>query len=109
MHMSDRLNTDLKEQLARSTAHITADDLSDVIAGVLAAPGVDGGIGDPDVWMTMVSADPAPDLIQVLRDHFNKAEKEYSTGLETPCQSGTRLAELRAELTRQGLSGFIVP
>ncbi|MBN06434.1 MAG: X-Pro aminopeptidase [Rhodospirillaceae bacterium] len=57
----------------------------------------------------MVSADPAPDLIQVLRDHFNKAEKEYSTGLETPCQSGTRLADLRAELARQALSGFIVP
>ena len=107
--MSDRLDTDLKEQLARSTAYITADDLSGVIAGVLAAPGADGGIGSPDAWMTMVSADPAPDLIQVLRDHFNKAEKEYSTGLETPCQSGTRLAELRAELTRQGLSGFIVP
>ena len=63
MDMSARLNTDLKEQLARSTVHITADDLSDVIAGVLAAPGVEGGIGDPDVWMTMVSADPAPDLI----------------------------------------------
>lgn len=107
--MSDRLDTDLKEQLARSTAHVTVDDLCSVIAGVLAAPGADGGIGGPDAWMTMVSVDPAPDLIQVLRDHFNKAEKEYSTGLETPCQSGTRLAELRAELTRQGLSGFIVP
>ena len=58
MHMSDRLDTDLKEQLARSTAYITADDLSGVIAGVLAAPGADGGIGDPDAWMTMVSADP---------------------------------------------------
>ena len=38
-------------------------------------PGADGGIGSPDAWMTMVSADLAPDLIQVLRDHFNKAEK----------------------------------
>ncbi len=107
--MSDHFDIDLREQLARSTAHITADDLSGVIAGVLAAPGSDGGIGGSDAWMTMVSADPSPDLIRLLRDHFNKAKKEYSTGLETPCPSGTRLAELRAELTRQGLSGFIVP
>ena len=95
--------------MARSTAHITADGLSGVIAGVLAAPGADGGIDDPDAWMTMVSADPPPDLIQVLRNRLNKSKKGYSTGLETPCPSGTRLAELRAELTRQGLSGFIVP
>ena len=107
--MTDLLDTDLNDQLARSSAHITADNLSGVIAGVLAAPGADGGIGDPDAWMEMVSANPTPDLIQVLRDHLNEAEKEYETGLETPCPSGNRLANLRAELSRQSLSGFIVP
>ena len=107
--MTDLLDTDLNDQLARSSAHITADNLSGVIAGVLAAPGVDGGIGDPDAWMEMVSANPTPDLIQVLRDQLNEAEKEYETGLETPCPSGNRLANLRAELSRQSLSGFIVP
>ena len=107
--MINRLETDLKDQLARTTAYITADDLSGVIAGVLAAPGADGGIGGPDGWMEMISANLTPDLIQILRKHLNDAEKEYVTGLETPCPSGIRLADLRAELARQGLSGFIVP
>ncbi len=107
--MTSRLKSNLKDQLARTTAHITADDLDGVIAGVLAAPGADGGIGGPDGWMEMGSANPTPGLIQVLRKHLNDAEKGYVTGLETPCPSGTRLADLRAELARQGLSGFIVP
>ena len=83
-----------------------AEALRALIHGVLAAP---EGI-DPDAWMDLVVAGPGPALRQRLASL--KAELAAKTGDgidddETP--PAQRLADLRRELKRRGIDGFIIP
>jgi len=104
--MSD---TEIQNLLEKKNAIVSANELDDLIAGVLAAPGKDGGNGEPDTWMDMVSEDRSPELTEALAQKLIDAETAYKTGLESPCPSGERLERLRVELSNRKLDGFVIP
>jgi len=100
--MIERLLAEAKGRLRQPDAG--AEALRALIIGVLAAP--EGN--DPDAWMDLVVAGPGPALKERLASL--KAELAAGDGVaddETP--PGRRLADLRQELKRRGIDGFIVP
>jgi Xaa-Pro aminopeptidase len=75
-----------------------------LIAGVAAAPPAI----DADAWMTLVSASPGAELRGQLRALFDEAAASFECTDSARWQPA-RLADLRAELVRQGLAGFVLP
>jgi Xaa-Pro aminopeptidase len=76
----------------------------DLIAGVLAAP---EPAVDPDAWVILVAPEPSPALAAQLCALRAELAARYDDGLSAKW-TPARLAALRAELARQGLSGFVV-
>ena len=92
----------LEALLRQEAPGLGREDLNDLILGVLAAPEPE----DPDAWTTLVCEDPSPALRAALaaeKDRLAKNRGGSSAGL------AQRLADLRAELARQGVDGFVVP
>ncbi len=94
----------LKGLLAKAGAQIDADGVRDILRGVLAAP---EPASDPDAWMALVAPGASPALAAQLR--ALKREVEVERGASAPPDRAKRLADLRAELQRRGLAGFVVP
>jgi Xaa-Pro aminopeptidase len=83
-----------------------AEALRALIIGVLAAP--EGP--DPDAWMDLVVAGPGAALRERLASLKAALAAESGDGIdddETP--PARRLADLRRELKRRGIDGFIIP
>lgn len=98
----------LARLLREAGSPLTPADLRALVAGVCAAP-----LGeDPDAWMVLVAETPSEELKAELRALRRNTEtelraKEQANG--TGESSATRLAALRQELARRGLTGFVVP
>ena len=105
--MDTHSSEDVSKLLQASQARITADELPALIAGVAAAPGDDGGMGNPEAWMSMVAESPS----EQLRAHLRAALDEYprTEAAASGNQSSERLAALRGYLAGQEIDGFIVP
>ena len=84
---------------------LSVEAVRDLVAGVLAAPEP----VDPDSWMVLLAPEAGPDLRRQLRalkaEMAAQLPQHFPAG---PAPKG-RLADLRAELQRRGLDGFIVP
>ena len=100
---------DLSALLSDSGAHLAAKEIPDLIAGVLGAPGDDGGNGQTNSWMTMVAENPSKKLDQCLHALLAAARELEETGLTTPCPCNARVSLLRNELALRKLDGFVVP
>ena len=82
------------------------EGLRALLEGVVAAPDA----LDPDAWLVLVG-DPLPDA---LKAKLLALKAELASALPpsfaaAPENSAERLAALRAELTRRGLGGFLIP
>ena len=100
----ERLLAEAKGRLRQPDAGVEA--LRALIIGVLAAP--EGT--DPDAWMDLVVAGPSPALKERLASLKAELAAAAGDGIEddeTP--PARRLADLRQELKRRGIDGFIVP
>ena len=95
----------LTSLLAKSDAHLTADQILEIIPGVVSAPGDDGGNGKENSWMDMVTENPSPRLVKHLDDLIKTARKHEINGLSLPCPCETRVTLLRQELNNQNLDG----
>src|SRR5262249_16360134 len=79
-------------------------DLPALLAGVAGAPDAD----DPTGWIDLVAANAGDALKAQLQAYrAEKAEKKASAA--GPAESAARVAVLRTEMQRRGLTGFIVP
>ena len=65
----------LSTLLAESDAYLTADQVLEIIPGVVAAPGNDGGNGGENSWMDMAALNPSPRLIRHLDCLLNTARR----------------------------------
>ena len=99
----------LSTLLAESDAYLTADQVLEIIPGVVAAPGDDGGNGGENSWMDMAALNLSPRLIRHLDSLLNTARKSEINGLVSPCPCEARITLLRKELLNQNLDGFVVP
>jgi Xaa-Pro aminopeptidase len=90
--------------LSKAGSRYDVAGIRDLVAGVAAAPPA----ADPDAWTSLVSADPGPALRAQLRALYDEAAEKFQRAEAAPWQP-SRLADLRAELARQGLAGFILP
>jgi Xaa-Pro aminopeptidase len=95
----------LDEQLRRAGSRYTAAAVRELLAGVLAAPTPPA---DPEGWMALV-ADPVPAPLKAqLAALKQEVETRQGDGLSQPW-TRARIDDLRAELKRRTLDGFIVP
>ncbi|HZH28133.1 MAG TPA: aminopeptidase P family protein [Azospirillaceae bacterium] len=76
------------------------EEVRDLVAGVAAAPSAT----DPRAWLVLVGSNLSPDLEAQLL-----ALRDMLAAPKPPLAAATRLANLRAELARQGLDGFVIP
>ena len=91
--------------LAGAGSAMSVGELDGLIAGVVAAPrGVDGA-----AWMTLVTPKPGDALRTALGARIDAAYAAIDDGAADGPAPAERLAELRAELTRRDLAGFVVP
>lgn len=100
---------DLVALLRGSGSSLDSSDLTELLKGVAAAPGLDGGNGPPDDWIRMVTANPTDELRHHLANMLSTLQLNPDDGLTPPCPSAERLAALRAELASRELDGFVVP
>ncbi len=95
----------LEALLAEAGLSLTVEAVREIVAGVVAAPVP----VDPDAWMVLLAPDAGPDL----RGQLQALKAEMAAAVEGMFPTGpaprTRLADLRAELKRRKLDGFIVP
>lgn len=99
---SDHGYSDLDIILRNAGVVLTAAEVQALIAGVAAAP-----VGyDPDAWMVLIHADPSPELRHTLRSRLAAVRQRPSTQAD---DIEARLANLRRELKRRRLAGFVVP
>src|SRR5262249_51034354 len=90
--------------LRQAGSRYAVADLPGLLAGVAGAADAD----DPTGWIDLVAADAGDALRAQLRAYrAEKAEKKASAA--GPAESAARVAALRAEMQRRGLTGFIVP
>ena len=94
----------LSKLLADVSADLDAAAAADLVAGVAAAP---AGL-DPQAWHALVAAAPSKDLRHVLDAQLADA-RALDHGLGIAPTPTVRMENLRAELKRQGLDGFIIP
>ena len=96
----------LESELAELGFEGGAAGLRDLIAGVLAAP---EGL-DPEAWLVLVGdALPAGLKARLMALKAEMARSQPETNAATPANASRRLTDLRAELGRRGLGGFLVP
>jgi len=95
----------LEALLAEAGLSLTVEAVREIVAGVVAAPVP----VDPDAWMVLLAPDAGPDL----RGQLQALKAEMAAAVEGMFPTGPapriRLADLRAELKRRKLDGFIVP
>ena len=95
----------LQALLREAGLDITAGAVREIVAGVAAAPET----VDPDGWMVLLAPEAGPELRRQLR----ALKAALTAGVPGHFPSGPaprdRLADLRAELKRRDLGGFIVP
>ena len=95
----------LQALLAEAGLGLTAAAVREIAAGVAAAPEP----VDPDAWMVLLTPGAGPEL----RDQLRALKAEMAAKVEGMFPTGPaprqRLADLRAELKRRKLDGFIVP
>ena len=95
----------LADLLARAGSALSVGEVDALIAGVVAAPqGVDGA-----AWMTLVTPNPGDALRTALGARLDAAYAAVDDGMTDGPAPAERLAELRAELARRELTGFVVP
>ena len=94
----------LSELLATVGADLDAAGTADLIAGVAAAPAGP----NPQAWHALVAAAPSDDLRHVLESQFAEV-RATDHGLGIAPTPPERMEELRSELKRQNLDGFIIP
>jgi Xaa-Pro aminopeptidase len=97
-------DTALDRLLKEAGSRCGAAEVRDLLPGVLAAP--DGP--DPQAWMGLVVSAPS----DALKGQLAALRAEVAAALgteESEVDHGARLSDLRAELARQGLDGFLVP
>ncbi len=95
----------LAQLLAGAGSALSVGAVDALIAGVVAAPqGVDGA-----AWMTLVTPNPGEALRTALGAHLDAAYAAIDDGMTDGPAPAERLAELRAELARRELTGFVVP
>ena len=94
----------LSKLLAAAGADLDATATADLIAGLAAAP---AGL-DPQAWHALVAAAPSEDLRNVLDKQLAEAQA-LDHGLGIAPAPPARVEDLRAELKRRGLDGFIIP
>jgi Xaa-Pro aminopeptidase len=91
--------------LAKDTARLDLAGVKALIEGVLAAPEAT----DPQAWHTLVCEAPS-DALRAQLDALKAAMAEkVEFGLGEGKWTPARVADLRAELVRQGLAGFVLP
>lgn len=91
--------------LREAGADLSADAVHDIVAGVLAAPEP----RDPDGWMALLAPKSGPELrreLSALKADMARCLPAHFPAGPAPTE---RLADLRGELRRRGLDGFIVP
>ena len=95
----------LARLLAEAGSAMSVGEVDALIAGVVAAPvGVDGA-----AWMTLVTPNPGDTLRAALGARVDAARAALADdAADGPAPAG-RLADLRAELARRELTGFVVP
>ena len=95
---------DLLALLHKHGRDLPADDLASLMRGVAAAP---EGLAGPE-WIELVAPGADDQLTKALTTW--RAELEAAgDGLDKVPAPASRLANLRAELKRRGLDGFVVP
>ena len=100
----DRLLTKAGKRLR--LPDLKTDGVRVFVAGVLAAPPAP----DAEAWVKLVVDDPSPALKAQLLALKAEMAADRGDGVEDdPVPCAERLAELRRELKRRGLDGFIVP
>ena len=95
----------LDEQLRRAGSRYTAAAVRDLVAGVLAAP---TPTADPEGWMALVVESAPPSLKVQLAALKQEMEGRQGDALSRPW-TRARIDDLRLELKRRSLDGFIVP
>ena len=70
----------LTKLLEDSGAYISSNEVLPLIAGVIAAPGSEGGNGPTNTWMTMVAEKPSKALIECLEGLIATARQSEETG-----------------------------
>ncbi|MCG8595580.1 MAG: aminopeptidase P family protein [Kiloniellales bacterium] len=98
-------DAELDRLLAAAGADLGAAAVRDILAGVLAAPEAE----DPEAWMDLVAEARSPELAGQLAALKRDLAAELDDGLGAEADHAARLADLRAELARRGLQGFLVP
>ena len=96
----------LDRLLAKAGPGMSAAEVRDLLAGVLAAP---VPAADPEGWMALIAADPSPALAAQLSALKREMETARGDAGAPPADRAKRLADLRAELKRRGLAGCVVP
>jgi Xaa-Pro aminopeptidase len=102
---SKTFNDDLASALADAGVTMSGDAARDLLAGVAGAP-----LGRvPESWVDLI----APGVDAALRARLNsfatQVAQELTDGLDQSPAPPERLDDLRAELARRNLDGFIVP
>ncbi len=95
---------DVLQLLRQRGRDLAPSDLDSLMRGVAAAP---EGLAGPE-WIELIAPDADAALTRALtawRTELSSADD----GLEASPAPAARLAELRAELKRRGLDGFVVP
>ena len=98
-------DAELDRLLAAADSALDAAAVRDLLAGVLAAPEPE----DPEAWMDLVAERRSRALATQLDALKRDLAATGDDGLGAGTDHGARLAELRAELERRGLQGFLVP
>lgn len=102
--MSDEDEAGLADTLTRAGAPWTPQALRAVVAGVAAAPPAI----DDNAWMDLIIPHPDEDVMARLAALRQRLTRDYEARASDDVLAG-RLADLRKDLTRQHLTGFLVP
>jgi Xaa-Pro aminopeptidase len=102
---SQAFSEDLKSALTEVGATMSVESAHALLAGVAGAPGG----RTPNAWVDLIA--PGADASQQARLHglAKTVAQASNDGLDESPAPPDRLADLRAELTRRNLDGFIVP
>ncbi|MGA0393432.1 MAG: aminopeptidase P family protein [Rhodospirillales bacterium] len=88
------------------TVHSAAADVEAFIRGVAAAP---EPYVDPDAWIKLLTPNPSHELRQALSECLAEARAMQEDVLNAQALGKGRLQDLRREMKRREIDGFIVP
>jgi Xaa-Pro aminopeptidase len=98
-------DTALAGLLAKHGAKLDVAGVRELLAGVLAAPSGE----DPAAWHTLVCDKPSDALRHQLDALKGELAAKVEFGLDEGDWAAKRVSDLRAELARRGLVGFVLP